>query len=147
MNNKVQQQIVQFNLLFKQYDDLYRSAAQKFDMPELALWILYTLREKSNCTQKDLVDLLLHPKQSIHAALKTLIKDGYVMLEYMENNRRNKYIRLTDAGVVLAEQTADQIVYAENNAFLSLTNEERESILHLFGRLSDALQREMNKIV
>ena len=59
MDNSVQRQIVQFNLLFKRYDDIYRSAAKKFDMPELSLWILYTLREKQDCTQKDLVDLLL----------------------------------------------------------------------------------------
>ena len=44
MGERVQRQIVQFNLLFKQYDDIYRSAAKKFDMPELALWILYVLR-------------------------------------------------------------------------------------------------------
>ena len=86
MDSSVQQQIIRFNLLFKRYDDIYRSAAKKFDMPELSLWILYTLREKSECTQKDLVDLLLQPKQSIHTALKALVRDGYVVLECPENN-------------------------------------------------------------
>ena len=57
MGERVQRQIVQFNLLFKQYDDIYRSAAKKFDMPELALWILYVLRGKPDCTQKDLVEI------------------------------------------------------------------------------------------
>ena len=61
MEKSVQEQIVRFNRLFKRYDDIYRSAAKKFDMPELALWILYTLREKDECTQKDLVDMLLQP--------------------------------------------------------------------------------------
>ena len=49
MDESVQRQIVQFNFLFKQYDDIYRSAAKKFDIPELALWILYALREKPDC--------------------------------------------------------------------------------------------------
>lgn len=55
MHQKVQQQIVQFNLLFKRYGDIYRSTTKKFDMPDLALWILYALREKPDCTQNDIV--------------------------------------------------------------------------------------------
>ena len=146
MEKSVQEQIVQFNRLFKRYDDIYRSAAKKFDMPELALWILYTLREQDECTQKDLVDMLLQPKQSIHSALRTLVKDGYVALEYLENNRRSKYIRLTEKGAALAKDTADKIVCAEQNAFLSLTAEERRTILNLFEHLTSALYKEMQGI-
>ena len=146
MDQKVQHQIVQFNLLFKRYDDIYRSAAKKFDMPELALWVLYALREKPDCTQKDLVDLLLQPKQSIHTALKGLINDGYVVLENQKIDRRSKLIRLTERGTSLAENSADQIVQAENRAFLTLTAEERKTILRLFEQLTNEMQNEMQKI-
>lgn len=146
MDSNVQNQIVKFNCLFKQYDDIYRSVAKKFDMPELALWILYTLREKDKCTQKDLVDMLLHPKQSIHSALRTLVKDGYVVLECPETNRKSKYIHMTKKGIALAEDTADKIVCAENRAFLTLTDEERKTVLNLFERLSIALHEEMQKV-
>lgn len=146
MSSHVQDQIIQFNRLFKQYDDIYRSAAKKFDMPELTLWILYVLCEKSECTQRDLVDLLLQPKQSIHSALKGMVKDEYVVLECSEHNRKNKYIRLTGKGRSLAENTADQIVRAENSAFLALTGEERQTILDLFKRLTFSLRREVERI-
>lgn len=146
MDNSVQRQIVQFNLLFKRYDDIYRSAAKKFDMPELSLWILYTLREKQDCTQKDLVDLLLQPKQSIHTALKGLVNDGYVILESQEHDRRSKHIHLTDKGISLAQNTADQIVQAENKAFSALTDEERKTFLYQFDRLTSALYGEMQKL-
>lgn len=146
MDHQILNQIVQFNLMFKQYDDIYRSAAKKFDIPELALWILYALREKPDCTQKDLVNLLVQPKQSMHTALKGLVKDGYVTLEYQKSDRRSKLIRLTEKGGGLAEQTADQIVEAENRAFSTLTEEERETFLHLFQRLSSAVREEMEKL-
>ncbi len=146
LKNNVQDQIIKFNRLFKQYDDIYRSAARNFNMPELALWILYVLREKSKCTQKDLVDLLLQPKQSIHSALRTLVKDGYVLLEYTKNNRKSKYIQLTDKGIALAKNTADQIVQAENNAFLALTDSERKTFIKLFEHLTSALREEMRKV-
>ena len=115
-------------------------------MPEVALWILYVLREKSKCTQKDLVDLLLQPKQSIHSALRTLVKDGYVLSEYTKNNRKSKYIQLTDKGIALAKNTADQIVQAENTAFLALTDSERKTFIKLFEHLTSALREEMRKV-
>lgn len=146
MTDCVQQQIIQFNLIFKRYDDIYRRAARKFDIPELALWILYVLRENPECTQKDLVDILLQSKQSIHSALKSLIKDGYVELECSEKNNRSKQIHLTKTGIALAENTADKIVRAENIAFKSLSDSERNEILNLFERLTSALQKEMRHI-
>lgn len=146
MKDHVQQQIIQFNRIFKRYDDIYRRAARKFDMPELALWILYVLREDPECTQKDIVDMLLQSKQSIHSALKSLVKDGYVELECSKDNHRSKHIHLTEEGLALAEITADKIVRAENTAFLSLTDSERETILGLFERLTSALQKEMQKV-
>lgn len=146
MARTVQQQIVQFNRIFKRYDDAYRKAARYFDMPELSLWILYVMRENPLCTQKDIGDLLLQSKQSIHSALKTLEKEGYVVLEYAENNRRNKYIHLTEKGITLAENTADKIVHAENIAFMTLTDTERETILSLFERVTSSLRKEMQKI-
>jgi len=146
MKSKVQEQILQFNRIFKRYDDIYRQAARKFEIPELALWVLYALREQPGCTQKDLVDLLLQSKQSIHTALRSLVRDGYVRLEYSEENRKSKHIHLTEAGKKLSASTADKIVCAENIAFLSLSDSERETILLLFERLTSAIQKEMQAV-
>ncbi|MCM1256424.1 MAG: MarR family transcriptional regulator [Roseburia sp.] len=146
MKKNVQQQIVQFNRMFKRYDDIYRRAAKKFDLPELALWIIYVLRENTKCTQKDIVEQLLHSKQSIHSSLKVLEKKGYVKLECLEDDRRSKYVSLTEKGLSLARDTADKIVAAENLAFLRLTDTEREVILNMFERLTSILEEEMEKI-
>lgn len=146
METNVMSQIIRFNLLFKRYDDIYRKAARKFDMPELSLWILYVLRGNPVCTQKDIVDQLLQSKQSIHSALKSLELDGYVEMEYHENNHKSKYIYLTEKGEALAEKTADKIVAAENIAFRCLNNTERENFLDLFERLTQFMDDEMNKI-
>lgn len=146
MDRNIQEQVVQFNRIFKRYDDIYRRAARKFNLPELSLWILYVLRENSECTQKDLVDQLLQSKQSIHSALKTLIQDRYVELEYQDNNHRSKYIRLTEKGSALAEGTADKIVEAEHKAFLCLADEDRVMLLNLLGRLTSLMDAEMERI-
>ena len=87
-----------------------------------------------------------HPKQSIHTALKGLVNDGYVILESQERDRRSKHIHLTDKGISLAQNTADQIVQAENKAFSALTDEERKTFLYQFDRLTSALYGEMQKL-
>lgn len=145
MDSKLMQQIVQFNRILKRYDSTYRNAAHKFDLPELALWILYVLRENPVCTQKDLVEQLLQSKQSIHSALKNLVQDGYVVLEYPPGNHKYKNIFLTEKGIDLVEKTADKIIRAEQSAFARFSEEEQETILKLITRLVDTLQDEIDK--
>ena len=146
MENHIPNQIIRFNLLFKRYDDIYRRAARQFDLPELSLWVLYVLRGNPVCTQKDIVDQLLHPKQSVHSAIRSLERDGCIEMEYRENNHKNKYIRLTEKGAALAEKTADKIIAAENKAFRALNDTEREAFLDLFERLTSFMDNEMNEI-
>ena len=95
---------------------------------------------------EELVEQLLHPKQSINSALRTLEEDGYVVLEPIEDDHRCKRICLMEKGSILAEDAADEIVRAENLAFSSLTDSEREMFLNTFERLSSALNKEMQKL-
>ena len=146
MENNIQNQIVQFNRMYKAYDDIYQNAAKKFNMPKLALWIIYVLRQNSVCTQKDLVEQLYYPKQSLNSALKSLEEKGYVVLELSENDRRSKPIRLTEKGIAFAKDTVDKIIQAENDAFAKLDDSERKTLFDLFDRLSSVLREEMGKV-
>lgn len=150
MDSNINGQILKFNLLFKKYDYIYRRAARKFEMCELELLILYVMRNfiplKSRCTQKDLTDILLHPKQSINSALKSLVQKGYAELTLADKNTRVKYIYLTDKGISVAERTADLLIRTEKEAFLSLSEKERCELLSLFGKLTAAMEEQMDKI-
>lgn len=150
MENNLEYQILKFNLLYKRYDYIYRKAARKFDMCELEFMILYVLRsfepEKSKCTQKDLTDILLHPKQSINSALKSLIQKDLLKLKTSEGNQRVKYIYMTKKGLALAEKSADILIEAERDAFSSLTDEERDTLISLFGKLTDLIDEQFCRI-
>lgn len=150
MENNLEHQILKFNLLYKRYDYIYRSSARKFDMCELEFMILYALRSfnpvKSKCTQKDLSDILMHPKQSINSALKSLLQKGLVELKSSSDNQRVKYIYLTVKGTERAERTADILIDAEKKAFGSMTEDEREMLLSLFGKLTDLIDEKLSEI-
>lgn len=142
----VSEQIVQFNRLFIAYDELFRSAARRFDLPELSLWILYALREIPDCTQANLKSVLLHSKQSIQSALRRLEQEGLVDLMPDPRDRRSKIILLTQKGKSISTQTSDRIVAAEKRGFEKLSPGERTQFLDLFGRLCDAVRHEMKDL-
>ena len=146
MKSIVPQQILQFNQMYKEYNDIYQQAARNFDMPTVSFWLIYVLRQKNVCTQKDFMEQLYYPKQTINSALKLLEKRGYVTLERSEADRRSKLIHLTETGLAFARDTADKIIRAENAAFARLTESERDTFLSLFERLSAVLHDEMQTV-
>lgn len=85
MENKVQHQIVQFNNMYKSYDDAYQNAARNFAVPKVAFWLIYVLRQNSVCTQKDFMEQLYYPKQTVNSALKSLEEKGYVDLSLINS--------------------------------------------------------------
>lgn len=144
--SKIPTQVLQFNQMYKEYNDIYQNAARNFEMPTVAFWLIYVLRQMGVCTQKDFMDQLYYPKQTINSALKQLERNGYVTLERLEEDRRSKRIHLTEKGLAFAQDTADKIICAENAAFSCFTDEERDTFFALFERLSSALQQEMQKV-
>ncbi len=129
-----------YNNILKESDHFYRKAARRLGVPECALWILYTLRaEEPPLTQKRLCQQLLQPKQTINSALKSLEAEGYLTLSAGED-RRTRVITLTEKGAVLAGQTADRIIQAEQGAFQAMEPEEAEAFLRLFKQYVDHLE-------
>lgn len=129
-----------YNNILKESDSFYRNAARRLGVPECALWILYTLRaEEPPVTQKRLCQQLLQPKQTINSALKSLEAEGYLTLSAGED-RRTRVITLTEKGAVLAGQTADRIIQAEQGAFQAMEPEEAEEFLRLYKKYVERLE-------
>lgn len=68
------EEVMRFNALLREYEKVYRDIAKRYAMPELSLWVLYVLCplryvsktrgalaplcRKADCTQKDIADHL-----------------------------------------------------------------------------------------
>ena len=143
---EISQWLTRYNALSKENDNLYRDMVRKLGGSECALWILYTLRaEKPPVTQKIICDLLRVPKQTVNSAMKMLESEGYLRLE-PGPDRRSKQAVLTEKGERLARGSADKIILAEEAAFRSMTESEREMFLILMGRFVRALREEIREI-
>lgn len=132
VNDNTYKLLMEYNNLLKEFDDIYRGLAKKFEISECVLWILYTLRaEKTPMTQSEVCGFLYQPKQTVNSALKKMEAEGYIKLEYA-NDRRSKQILLTESGVLLAERTADKILNAEYNALFGMEEDEQKVFVELF---------------
>lgn len=140
---RTQKYLREFNSIVRESDELYRDAARAMGMPDSAFWILYALREADGMlTQRDLGQVIYLPKQTINTALKKLEQAGMIALKPADD-RRSKYICLTEQGCVLASETVDWLSEREEHALAALTDSECEDFLRLYRKYNNALRQEL----
>ena len=86
--------------------------------------ILYSLQELSRCTQKQICDQYLLPKQTVNNIITTLRAQGYLHLLPNEADRRGKYVELTASGRRYAARTLAALRAAEQQAVLRMGADE-----------------------
>lgn len=143
-----QEFIRRYNGLYKENNEIYHRLARHFGLSDTAFWILYTLREMGgSVSQSQLCGELFLSKQTIHSALKQMEQGGFLQLENLPNNRKNKLVRVTPQGEQLLCQVADPVFAMEERAFLRLSPQQRQALLELDEALLNALRQESGLIL
>lgn len=143
-----QEFIRRYNGLYKQNTEIYHRLARHFGLSDSAFWILYTLREAGgSVSQSQLCGELFLSKQTVHSALKQLEQGGYLQLENVPNNRKNKRVQVTPQGEQLLCQVSDPVFAMEERAFLRLSPQQRQAVLELDEALLEALRQESSVIL
>jgi len=134
-----------FNATINGSEEIYRTVAKSFGLSDCAFWILYCIRQsEEKVTQKDICNFIFQPKQTVHSALKKMVKDGLIEVgDY--NGKRHKYVTLTEKGEAFSEKTIDLVLTEEIAVFEDLDASERELAMKLLAKYSDSLSRRMSK--
>ena len=67
-------------------------------------------------TQAEICQRTFHSKQTVNLIIKNLLADGYVTAAEMPEDKRNKIVRMTDAGRSYCEKVVRHITWAEDTA-------------------------------
>ena len=135
----------EYNRLYKEEDNLYHRLARHFGLSDSAFWILYTLEAAQKpLTQTELCEYLSLSKQTIHSGFKQLEGEGRLCLS--SGPGRNKYIHLTEAGQDLVRRTARPVLELEEQAFLGMEEQARDSLLTLHRQRLELLLRQAERI-
>lgn len=136
--------IIQFNRLYRELDEIYHIYAKEHGLSDSALWILYSLVESNTrMTQKDMCRLWHRPPQTINSALKRLEAQGMLRLIPAADSQKTKEIVLTDSGRDLVSRIILPVFQAETRALQCMSIEERTLLLSMTAKYVDHLKEEI----
>lgn len=139
MSNKASNELKRFNYLFGETGSAYHEMYLKSGLSDSAGSILYALLENGgSCLLQHICHYTGLSKQTINSALRKLEKENIVYLEMA--GAKNKIVRFTKTGRILAEKTAGRVIQAENEIFASWSREDVEKYLQLTENYMTALK-------
>ena len=121
------------------YEDYAKSVGLNFT----SLSILSALYDTENCTQKMLCEQCFLPKQTVNAAVTTFYKKGWIQMQELPEDRRNKTIHFTEEGQCEAERILQKVHESEQAAMGGLSKEEQDILLSLTRRYITACKNTM----
>lgn len=122
-------EINQYSSYLHEWDASYSEYAKSVGLSFTSLSILCALYHTEQCTQKLLCELCFLPKQTVNAAVTGFYKKGWIRLEELPEDRRNKTIHFTPQGRAEAERILEKVRQSEQQAMAHLTEEERNILL------------------
>lgn len=147
MKDPIAAQLAAFNQLYKEMDEIYHVYAKEQGISDTVFWILYSLYgNNSSYIQKELCSEWHYPPQTVNSALKSLEKQGIISLEAVPGNKKNKLVSLTEHGLTLTQRVIARLTDAERNAILSMTADERRTLLSLTEKYTEFLRRHVRRI-
>ncbi len=141
MRDEIRGQIAQYCELLHAWNASYAEYAKSVGFSYTSLSLLEAIYEEPNCTQKQLAEICFLPKQTVNAVITSFLKKGWVTLEELPEDRRNKTVNLTEAGAAKAAETITKIHESEHRAMSSLTEEQRRALLELTKTYIDRCQQ------
>ena len=129
MHRDIQEQICQYCSYLQEWNASYEEYAKSVGLSFTSLSLLSAIYRAEQCTQKKLCESCLLPKQTVNAVISSFYKKGWIRLEELPEDRRNKTIHLTDTGRAEAERILQKVRQSEQRAMSSLSEQEREVLL------------------
>lgn len=96
-------------------------------------------------TQKEISRWTFQSKQTVNLIIKNLLAENYVTVTEAPDNKRNKIVRMTDAGRAYYEKAVRHITWAEDTAMSLFTPEEQKQLIDLSRTFTENLTRLVNQ--
>ena len=126
-----------------EFDAVYGMLAKSCGLSGTEYWALILIHEGVE-TQREISEQLSLSRQTLNSAFKQLIRKGLIQLSPLEHDQRSKRALLTRQG---ERYITDRILPAlrlEEQAWLSLTEEEQAALPRITHKFSTALRRALD---
>lgn len=111
---------------------LYDDFAKQHGMMMKTLLVVNALYYAGDgMTQRDICRRTLESKQTVNLIIKNLLKDRYVTVTEMKENKRMKLVRMAKEGRSSCEKVVRHITWAEDTAMSMFSPEEQKTLIDL----------------
>lgn len=116
--NNMEKQLNRYDFLYREMMVIYNdwSKAQGVSYNEVMIWVSLH-NNRVACTQKQICDDWLLPKQTVNTIMREFERRGYIVYTQSESDRRQKNISLTPEGLQLSEQIVPKLHELELSVF------------------------------
>ena len=132
--SELQEQIRQYCSYLHEWNAAYEDYARSVGLSYTSLSILSALYGAENCTQKMLCESCFLPKQTVNTTITAFYKKGWVRLEELPEDRRNKTIHFTPEGQAAADEIMQRVRESELKSMSALSESERLVLLSVTKR-------------
>ena len=111
---------------------LYDEYAKRHGMLMKTLLVVNVLfYARDGMTQTEICRRTFQSKQTVNLIIKNLLSDRYVTVAEAPGNKRNKIVRMTEAGKAYCEKVVRHITWAEDTAMSMFSAEEQKQLIDL----------------
>ena len=134
-----------FDEIFHKMDRAYERYAKSCGMTYSSLALLQWIWENQPCTQKEICEVTMLPKQTVNTVVMSFYKQGLLEMLESAQDKRQKSIRLSDRGEALTQRILPPILRAETLSIQQFSEEERNTFFCLLERFFDTFVDALNQ--
>lgn len=123
---------------------LYSNWAKQHGLSYSTMMILYAIKKSQPCTQKQIVEEWMIPKQTVNTVMKALYQQGYI--EYAEGrNQKEKLISFTMQGEKVIADFLQETERLEEKIFARVGQESCKVITAGMKQFADIMEEELEE--
>ena len=144
MENNIELLASELNRAIIKYRSVYSAWAKKHGVSYNKMLVIYTAQENGYCTQKQICENYLLPKQTVNHVFVSMLADGELSETPENRSGREKAYELTEKGKELAKPLLASIGAVERKAALDMGTAQLKELTKLIAEygtlLSNALK-------
>ena len=124
---------------------IYFEWSRRHNISYHEMLVLYTIRENGYCTQKQICDNYLLPKQTIHNIISNMRENGILIYDESLSVGREKVFVLSEKGREYAAPFLDSLDLVESGAMEILGKEKLNKLIELLLEYDMALNKALDE--
>lgn len=145
MANEIMTLLNEINRAIIQFRGIYSTWSGSLGISYNEMLVFYTIREQGYCTQKQICDHYLLPRQTMHHVITGMRKNGLLQYSRMHSFGREKAFVLSAKGQACAKPFLQALNDVETRAVSGLGADKLQALTQLLLQYNQALQDAMDE--